>query len=78
MKRLRFELENWDKGRRFMKEIAAELDAEVEERGEILKIDHPDIDISCNLDTREFSFILAKLYDESLETKINAIRKKYQ
>jgi len=78
MKKIRYELESWDEGRAFMNRLADEVGALVKEINADLRIETDRLTASCHFDDREFSFILIKLQDESLESMVMMLLKQFK
>ncbi len=68
----------WDEGRTFMKEMANELDSELEIRDAKQVISTDAIEIHFHPDDRGFSFITCKLHDESLESILEKYIDRYK
>lgn len=78
MKKIKFRISNWEKGRLFMKEIAEKFTVNIEERDADLFIENSKFTLSCHFDEGQFSFILLKLQNIDLETKFDTIIKNYK
>jgi hypothetical protein len=78
VKKIKFRIESWEKGREFMDEVSNKFNLEHVEIDGDLRITSELIRLSCHFDTRGFSYILLKLFDETLESNLNKIVTKYK
>ncbi len=78
VKRIKFRIPTWDEGRDFMKEIAKELNVELEIRDARQVISTDAIEIHFHPDDRGFSFITCKLHDESSENFLEQYIDRYK
>ena len=78
VKRIKFRIPTWEKGRNFMKEIAEELNAELEVRDAREVITTDSLEIHMHPDDRGFSFITCKLHDKSLKPMLERYMSRYK
>ena len=78
MKRIKFRIPTWEEGRSFMKELAEELNAELEIRDAREVITTDSVEIHFHPDDRGFSFITCKLHDESLKPRLERYILRYK
>jgi hypothetical protein len=78
MKRVKFRISTWDEGRKFMKEVAIELNTKIEVRDAKEVITTNDFEIHFHPDDRGFSFISCKILNESREPVLKKIISRYK
>jgi hypothetical protein len=78
VKKTKFRIESWEKGREFMETVTNEFNLENIEIDGDLRITSEQFKLSCHFDAQGFAFILLKLYDEAIESNINKIISQYK
>lgn len=78
VKRVKFRIPTWNEGRTFMKEIASELNAnvEVQDANELIRTEK--VEIRYFPDDRGFAFITCKIFDETIITTLEKYIEEYK
>lgn len=75
--RMKFKLQSWDAGRRFMKDLATVVGGIPTEEDALLYVRTASLTASCFFDEREFAFIKIKL-DAEIKEKLGELLSKYK
>jgi hypothetical protein len=78
MEKIKFKLSSWEKGEKFIQELANKLQTEVETRDARQIIETDGGKITFHPDDRGFAFITCKLSDEKLKPIVIETRDNYQ
>ena len=70
MKRVKFRIPTWDEGKKFMKLIEGQFDAEINTIDADLRIENDSFRLSCHFDSREFSYMNLKIFDSNIESEL--------
>ena len=77
MKKVKFKVPSRDEGKQLIQEVGKTLGVQVSEIEADLRIDNEKIYFNCHLYFEDEAFVMIKYHDESLESKIEKLYKKY-
>jgi hypothetical protein len=73
----KFKISTWAAGKAFMKDVENAFTSKKQERDGDLLIETDEFYLSCHFDSQKFSFIMLKIFNESLEEKFKLLQSKY-